>query len=535
MSMVPPASAPPQDLASIVARTSRSYDLLPYTSVAFPRTQPSHLAGIARLFGLDVASVGQARILELGCAAGGNVIPLAARHSGATFVGVDVSPAQIAAGQARLSHLGVSNLTLTCRSITDVGAADGNFDYIICHGVYSWVPAPVREAILRVCRERLSPRGIAVVSYNVLPGWRVMQATRDCLLLDTSGESDPRRRGPRARELLELLVRGCPSDGAYGAALRQGAELLGKMSDDYIVHEFLDETNEPCTFRDFVAAARQHGLGYLADADLSSMIAGNYAEETAKAIGVLGNGRLLATEQMIDTITGRLFRHSILVGSERVNSIDRNLGHERVEGLHFITDRDLSMVVDPGGDGTLANANGMKAAIKAPLMNAITRLIEMFPASASIEELAPALPPAMRDANGRAVLRDAMLRLVLAGLATARAERVPAATMAGAKPFACPLVREDASRGARMTANLRHEHVELDAFAQQVLPLLDGSRDADAVTAVILQRVSDGRLMFSRGNGAGDTPNQPATITPDSVRELFSRFARAALLCDLDK
>jgi 2-polyprenyl-3-methyl-5-hydroxy-6-metoxy-1,4-benzoquinol methylase len=163
------------DVASIVARTARSYDALPYTSDPFPNTHPSLLGAIARLFALDTAPVNEARVLELGCASGGNIIPLAARHPQASFVGVDLSKAQIEAGQARLARLNLSNIALRCQSFAEIEKGGAGFDYIICHGVYSWVPAPLREAILRICRENLSPRGVALVSYNVLPGWRMLQ------------------------------------------------------------------------------------------------------------------------------------------------------------------------------------------------------------------------------------------------------------------------------------------------------------------------------------------------------------------------
>jgi hypothetical protein len=127
-----------------------------------------------------------------------------------------------------------------------------------------------------------------------------------------------------------------------------------------------------------------------------------------------------------------------------------------------------------------------------------------------------------------------MLKLVLAGLANASTEPVLAAAAAGAKPFACPLVRADASRGEPMTANLRHEPVELDALAQHVLPLLDGSRDVDEVKATILQRLSEGRLVSSRNDVDGD-PNAQTRRIADSVDGLFSRFARGGLLRVDDK
>src|SRR3974390_1016954 len=159
------------DLTSHLARNARNYDALPYVPEPFPNTHPALLGAIARLLAIEAAPPGEARILELGCAVGGNIIPLAARHPRTTVVGVDLSSAQVAAARARIADLKLANIEIRCQSIEQVlETADAPFDYIICHGVYSWVPAPLRETILRICRQRLSPRGVAVVSYKRLPG-----------------------------------------------------------------------------------------------------------------------------------------------------------------------------------------------------------------------------------------------------------------------------------------------------------------------------------------------------------------------------
>src|SRR5579863_5413276 len=201
------------DVASIVARTSRSYDALPYTSDPFPNTHPSLLGAIARLFALEAPPLNEAGVLELGCASGGNIVPLAARHPQASFVGVDLSTAQIEAGRARIARLNLSNIALRCQSFAEIESGDASFDYIICHGVYSWVPALLRETILGVCRQHLSPRGVALVSYNVLPGWRMLQALRDCFLLHAAGAAEPAARVAAARALLRVLPQACPDEG----------------------------------------------------------------------------------------------------------------------------------------------------------------------------------------------------------------------------------------------------------------------------------------------------------------------------------
>src|ERR1700754_855638 len=154
-------------------------------SDAFPQTAPGRLAAIAYLFGLSPPDVSRARVLEIGCAAGNNLIPFAAWHPQAEVVGVDLSQVQIDQGRRRVQALGLSNLTLVQGDVAtlELAALGGSFDFIICHGVYSWVPESVQDAILSAFDSMLAPRGIAYVSYNVYPGWKAKEIVRDAMLL----------------------------------------------------------------------------------------------------------------------------------------------------------------------------------------------------------------------------------------------------------------------------------------------------------------------------------------------------------------
>lgn len=518
------------DVSSIVARTARSYDALPYVSEPFPLTHPSLLGAIARLFALEAAPPGEARILELGCASGGNIIPLAARHPDAAVVGIDLSGAQVAAGRARIADLGLTNIELHCQSFAEfAGAPETPFDYIICHGVYSWVPAPLRERILRICGESLSPRGVALVSYNVLPGWRPLQALRDCFLLHVSPDADPRRRVAEVRALLGALAQACPEPGPYRELLAHDAERLQKSSDDYLAHEFLDDVNEPCGFRDFVAAARQHALAFLAEAELASMIPTNYPPQTAEAVRKIGGASLLGAEQAIDMATGRTFRRSLLVAAEREPQIDRRLTNARIEGLHFIGSGTLTLTHDSVG-ATLSEPNGRRLHTdSAPLMAALARFVERFPGSTTVDDLVRAMPPGTRNAEGHALAREGLLNMVVNGLAIPRADPVPAVARAGARPVACPMVRAEAARGEATTVNLRHERVELDVLPRFVLPLLDGSRDASAIAAAMADAVREGRLDLNRDQ-VESYNGDAVKIAADNLKPLLPALARAALL-----
>ena len=97
------------------------YDTTPYTSDAFPQSAPGRLAAIAHVFGLDTPDLATARVLEIGCASAGNLIPFAAMYPRARVVGVDLSEVQIAHGRARAAALGVENLELIAADLARLG------------------------------------------------------------------------------------------------------------------------------------------------------------------------------------------------------------------------------------------------------------------------------------------------------------------------------------------------------------------------------------------------------------------------------
>ena len=162
--------------------TTTSYDNVLYPSYTHPQTHPDRLATLATLFGLRPAPVATSRMLELACGQGGNLIPLAVSYPDSHCVGVDLSQRQIDSGQAVIEALGLTNIDLRPQSILDFPVDSGPFDYIIAHGVYSWVPEPVRDKILQICRDHLAPQGVAIVSYNTFPGWHQRRMIRDMML-----------------------------------------------------------------------------------------------------------------------------------------------------------------------------------------------------------------------------------------------------------------------------------------------------------------------------------------------------------------
>ena len=97
------------------------------------------------LLGIDVAPVATCRVLELACGDGANLVPIAATLPAATFVGFDFAARPIARAQRMIGELGLANVRALGLDLRDVPRDFGTFDYIIAHGLYSWVrPTSVR-------------------------------------------------------------------------------------------------------------------------------------------------------------------------------------------------------------------------------------------------------------------------------------------------------------------------------------------------------------------------------------------------------
>lgn len=513
------------EVEAIIARTALKYDLLPYQSKAFAQSQPSRLGGIARLFGLDAAPLDGARVLELGCASGGNIIPLALRYPGASFIGVDLARTQVAAGRARIARLGLTNIEIRCQSFTEIGDELGSFDYIICHGVYSWVPPAVQDAIFRIVGARLSPVGIACISYNVLPGWRMLQPLRDAFMLQIPDDVDSLARVAKARELLTFLSEATPDKGPYGDMLRSWAARLSGLPDDYIAHEFLEEMNNPSTVRAFAAGAASHGLGFLGECELPAMIPENYGAEIAAQVRARSGNDLVETEQFFDLLSGRTFRNTILVSAARLATANRALAPEAIADLHFVTqpgmrlehDDEKYAVIDAAGR-TLTTTSGTTA-------DALARLVTRFPSSSSLDDC---LEPGA-DAAERATLLDALYRMLLVGMVTLSSELIDAGTVSD-RPRAIALARADAAEGAQVTTNLRHETITLDPAARALLPLLDGKHDHATLARHLAEAAAAGLLGFQRDGRPITDREELTAVAEEHLPALLANMAHSALL-----
>jgi methyltransferase-like protein/trans-aconitate methyltransferase len=510
-----------------------SYDEVPYTSLPFLQTHPDRLACLATLFGLQPPALDACRVLELGCASGGNLVPMAVALPRARFVGVDLSPVQIADARTVVAALALDNIEFRAASIADVDDSWGAFDYIIAQGVFSYVPPAVQQRMLEICARQLTPHGIAFISYNTLPGWRSLGVLRDLMRFHTAPLADPQAKIREARAIADFLLAGTSASGMLDPLLKSYIDALRDRRDDYVVHEYLEETNEAVYFHEFVERASAHGLQYLADADFATMLASNIPRDVAQRLARLAPGAL-RQEQYVDFVRNRTFRQSLLVREglpanrrvtpERLRRLSIS-GTFRPEPPRPDAQADTVTVFRGANDARLQTSNLVTAA-------AARILTERWPAAVPFGDLLReatarlrAGHPAWRgtDAEAEAMLAADLLQCFGAGLVQFHSGPTAYAAAVGERPRVSPLARLQARRAMQVT-NLRHEIVQIDGDLARLMQILDGVRSRESVERTAIEWARAAAAMA--GAPATDIDERARAVVAQSL----ARLAGSALL-----
>jgi methyltransferase-like protein/cyclopropane fatty-acyl-phospholipid synthase-like methyltransferase len=508
-----------------------SYEEIPYSSNPFAYTHPDCLSTVGMLYGMNPPPVENCRVLELGCAAGGNIIPMALSLPESKFVGIDLSPRQIAMGQEIVDALELANIELKAQSIMDIKDSDGPYDYIICHGVYSWVPAEVQDKILTICRRNLTPQGVAYISYNTYPGWHMRGMIRDLLKFHVKQFPDGPTRVAQARAFLDFLVKSVPNPNTlYAQMLQVEADLLRDASDSYLFHEHLEDVNSPQYFYQFAESAAAMGLQYVAEAKFSPM--GSILNpEVIKTLRQLSHNPIY-WEQYMDFLRNMTFRRSLLCHAEVALAKTPDL--EALSSF-YITARakPVKEVPDPQPDSTeeFSLTEEIKLRTNHPILkSALRALYEIWPQSLTFEALITGVRTrlAPMEVDPRS-LAQALLRCY-AGQFVELHRFVPRfVTEVSDRPRGSPLARLQARTSGELT-NLRHYIVNVNDLDRMVLSHLDGSRDIPRLVDMMEKRIAEGDLKLEHNGQATPERADVRGILEQEMPTILQRLAKHALL-----
>ena len=479
------------------------YDSVPYPFECFPQSIPANLHAIARLFGLTPVDIQKARVLEIGCAEGGNLLPLCARFPDAGFVGIDLSANQIARARRHAGHLNLSNVELIAASITEHDFGRESFDYIIAHGFYSWVAKDVQTRLLEICDAHLSENGVAYVSYNTLPGWNNVKTIRDMMLYHSQNSDTPSQKISEARNILTFAAENTPDRiRPYKEILQNEKNILSNAPDSYLFHDHLESVNDPCYFHEFINRAEQHGLFYLGDGQLWTMF--NYNRTVSETL--LRMDDPIRLEQYSDFIINRRFRCTLLV--KDASRIRRRISADSLGDLRFVPRYALKQPVSPETAGRTLELVSVRNSQKTMQITGdlpCTAMIEIFKALpnrlslAGIVEKTAAAMPALGFEEVETTLGHVLPKFVLTGVFSLSADQADICTTVSEKPMLFPPVRVFC-QSTNKVPNQHHENVELPDHLRCVLQYINGKNTIDEICERVKTHIKTGELTF-QANG----------------------------------
>jgi SAM-dependent methyltransferase len=295
---------------------------IPYLRDFKPMLAPAWLDHVALVCGVEPPSRQSGFAwCDLGCGQGVTAVILAATHPRGRFHGIDMMPVHIAHARRLASEARIANLRFDA---VDFAAAISlelpSFDYIVAHGVYSWVDAASQAALRRFIDRHLKPGGLVYVSYNAMPGWaRDLPFQRLVRELGGTFAGDSAARFSTAAGIARSLAEAGVPALASSFTL---AELEARPEDyapAYLAHEFMQTAWQPLYVTELRAAMAAIGLAPVGSATLVENLDRLVLSETATEI--------LAT--IADPDTRELVRDFFLDQRLRCDVFDR--GNRRLD------------------------------------------------------------------------------------------------------------------------------------------------------------------------------------------------------------
>lgn len=280
-----------------------------YPALSHPVTDISRLAVAARLGGLQRLPFPEScRVIEFGCASGHNLLPMAARYPKSEFTGLDYSDTAIRNARKASYEAGLEKALFEVADL-EHWRPSHPCDYLIIHGVFSWVPDVVKARILDLCGQLLSDSGIACISYNTLPGWSLK---RDVAPLVRSLAANPAAAGLGGNvvAVADSLATMAGSATPHAAHLQAVCREIVRKGPEVLPFDDFAPICDAVYFAQIAGWAAERGLRYLGEADLRETLPDGIDPAALEALAPLAAEPLLL-QQTLDLLSGRTHRNSL--------------------------------------------------------------------------------------------------------------------------------------------------------------------------------------------------------------------------------
>lgn len=505
------------------------YDHVLYPSYSHSQTHPDNLAVVGKLFGMEPTAVTKCRVLELGCGNGSNLAPMAWALPGSEFVGIDLAEVPIRHAAEMVSELGLKNARFVAADLLEVDDSWGKFDYILAHGLYSWVPAEVRDQVMKICRALLSSNGIAFISYNALPGGHLRQMLREMMLFHVRQVEAPEERLQQAMAFLSFLEQAhVDQKDEYAVWLNKEWERARNLDRSHVFHDDLATFNHPVYFHQFMGHAVQHGLQFVGEADFFEMSDHIFAPNIREVLRGTAHDRILR-EQYLDFLKCRRFRQTLLCHQEV--KLQANPDPKAIAGFYVSSraKQEKKGAKSGAADSVeYSTPKGARVETDHPGGRVMLKVLEeIAPAALSVPDLLrvtqermPAGAPGISTDDACAFL----LQLYSAGVLEFRTRPAAGVQKPGDAPEASPIARWQIERGMTVTT-LHHQVLQVeDEIGRQLIRTLDGKRSRKELASEL--------IAFLRGRGvlgAGSESEIRERIEKELAANL-DKLARLGLL-----
>lgn len=245
-----------------------------YTTGFYREIAPAWMATAALLLGHRPPDIARPfRWAELGCGHGLSANVFAAGNPQAEFHGFDFNPSHIENARRLAGRAGLSNAHFHEMSFGDLAdLPDGRipqFDFIVAHGIWSWVSDTSRQQMMRAIRRFLAPGGLVYISYNTLTGWASMVPVQR--FMREWARANPGSSPEATASALKFLGELMKSDAAFfpaNPAVAARLEPTANMDAKYLAHEYLNANWDPTNFVQVADVMAEAKCGYIGSATL---------------------------------------------------------------------------------------------------------------------------------------------------------------------------------------------------------------------------------------------------------------------------
>lgn len=501
----------------MIENLQASYDEVNYFSQAFYYSSPDRIQVMAHLKGLKSPNLKNASVLEIGCSMGGNIFSHAMRYKNAKIVGVDLSQKQINKAKLIAKYMQLTNIEFICKDISTIDRNFGMFDFIICHGVFSWVPKQIQLEILRVIEENLSPNGLAFISYNVYPGWKSKEVVKDYMQISCGGGATLLAKTKNAIKNSNLLLEQISQKPEF-RHIAKDIESINNFKEYYIAHEYLENFNIPVYFQNFYQMLENHSLGYVCESSFKSHIMKD--EEFIKSLEIDPELDYIKGEQISDFLLYRTFRESIVTHKINEINIPRNnaIKNDAVDEIYiFAKETKTENGYELAQKGQFYTGDDFEMIFK--------QLAEVFPKSMQVKELREKCKQIENGDFYNAISRLICLDQIFISLNPFEA----------GKNLTNPKINKHIAGLARYMdtckdtesigfSNFGYVNFGFDTFLDPMFfPLLNGQNDMEKITDILAQKVKKQSNFAFQENG---------NIVTDElkIKELCKKYADKTIL-----